>query len=32
MSCALFMIFYKIDTKTTTLMKKELDERKRMET
>jgi len=32
MSCALFMIFYKIDTKTTTLMKKELDERKRKET
>lgn len=28
MSCALFMIFYKIDTKTTTLMKKELDERR----
>jgi len=25
MSCALFMIFYKIDAKTTTLMKKELD-------
>lgn len=28
MSCALFMIFYKIDAKTTTLMKKELDERR----
>jgi len=28
MSCALFMIFYKIDTKTTTLMKKELDARR----
>jgi len=28
MSCALFMIFYKIDSKTTDLMKKELDERR----
>jgi GPH family glycoside/pentoside/hexuronide:cation symporter len=28
MSCAIFMIFYKIDTKTTTLMKRELDERR----
>jgi GPH family glycoside/pentoside/hexuronide:cation symporter len=28
MSCALFMIFYKIDAKTTTLMKKELDSRR----
>jgi GPH family glycoside/pentoside/hexuronide:cation symporter len=28
MSCALFMIFYKIDTKTTTLMKKDLDVRR----
>ncbi len=28
MSCALFMIFYKIDTKTTALMKKELDARR----
>jgi glycoside/pentoside/hexuronide:cation symporter, GPH family len=28
MSCALFMIFYKIDTKTTDLMKKELDARR----
>jgi GPH family glycoside/pentoside/hexuronide:cation symporter len=28
MSCALFMIFYKIDTKTTTLMKRDLDERR----
>jgi len=28
MSCALFMIFYKIDSKTTTLMKKELDARR----
>jgi GPH family glycoside/pentoside/hexuronide:cation symporter len=25
MSCALFMIFYKIDSKTTDLMKKDLD-------
>ena len=31
MSCALFMIFYKIDTKTTTLMKKELDARSAQE-
>jgi len=31
MSCALFMIFYKIDNKTTTLMKKDLDERKKKE-
>jgi GPH family glycoside/pentoside/hexuronide:cation symporter len=29
MSCALFMIFYKIDAKTTTLMKKELDSRRK---
>jgi GPH family glycoside/pentoside/hexuronide:cation symporter len=28
MSCALFMIFYKIDSKTTELMKKDLDERR----
>jgi glycoside/pentoside/hexuronide:cation symporter, GPH family len=28
MSCAVFMIFYKIDTKTTTLMKQELDARR----
>ena len=28
MSCALFMIFYKIDKKTTDQMKKELDERR----
>jgi GPH family glycoside/pentoside/hexuronide:cation symporter len=28
MSCALFMIFYRIDTKTTTLMKQELDARR----
>ena len=28
MSCALFMIFYKIDSKTTDLMKKELDIRR----
>jgi GPH family glycoside/pentoside/hexuronide:cation symporter len=28
MSCALFMIFYKIDSKTTTLMKQELDARR----
>ncbi len=28
MSCALFMIFYKIDAKTTTLMKNELDARR----
>lgn len=31
MSCALFMIFYKIDTKTTTLMKKDLDARREKE-
>jgi len=31
MSCALFMIFYKIDTKTTTLMKQELDVRRAQE-
>ena len=31
MSCALFMIFYKIDTHTTTLMKKELDARRENE-
>ena len=31
MSCALFMIFYKINAKTTTLMKKELDERRAQE-
>jgi len=31
MSCALFMIFYKIDTKTTTLMKEELDARRAQE-
>jgi Na+/melibiose symporter-like transporter len=28
MSCALFMIFYKIDAKTTTLMKKDLQDRR----
>jgi GPH family glycoside/pentoside/hexuronide:cation symporter len=28
MSCAIFMIFYKIDTKTTDLMKKDLDARR----
>ena len=28
MSCALFMIFYKIDAKTTTLMKNDLDARR----
>jgi Na+/melibiose symporter-like transporter len=28
MSCAVFMIFYKIDAKTTTLMKNELDARR----
>ena len=28
MSCAIFMIFYKIDSKTTDLMKKELDVRR----
>jgi len=31
MSCALFMIFYKIDTKTTTLMKTDLDARRAAE-
>jgi len=31
MSCALFMIFYKIDTKTTTLMKQDLDARRAKE-
>ena len=31
MSCALFMIFYTINTKTTTLMKKELDARRAAE-
>ncbi|MDD4969011.1 MAG: MFS transporter [Paludibacter sp.] len=31
MSCALFMIFYKIDTKTTDLMKKELDAKRALE-
>jgi GPH family glycoside/pentoside/hexuronide:cation symporter len=31
MSCALFMIFYKIDAKTTTLMKQELDARRAQE-
>lgn len=31
MSCAIFMIFYKIDLKTTTLMKKDLDERRSQE-
>lgn len=31
MSCALFMIFYKINTKTTTLMKQELDARRAQE-
>ncbi len=29
MSCALFMIFYKIDAETTTLMKKDLDARRK---
>jgi len=29
MSCAIFMIFYKIDTKTTDLMKNDLDERRK---
>ncbi len=28
MSCAIFMIFYRIDSKTTTLMKQELDARR----
>ncbi len=31
MSCALFMIFYKIDSKTTTLMKTDLDARRAAE-
>jgi GPH family glycoside/pentoside/hexuronide:cation symporter len=31
MSCALFMIFYKIDSKTTELMKKDLDARRENE-
>ena len=31
MSCAIFMIFYKIDSKTTTLMKQELDARRAKE-
>ena len=31
MSCAIFMIFYKIDAKTTTLMKRELDARRAKE-
>jgi len=31
MSCAIFMIFYKIDARTTDLMKKELDERRGLE-
>ena len=31
MSCAIFMIFYKIDSKTTDLMKKELDARRELE-
>ena len=31
MSCALFMIFYKIDSKTTDLMKKELDAKRALE-
>jgi len=31
MSCAIFMIFYKIDAKTTTLMKEELDARRSKE-
>jgi GPH family glycoside/pentoside/hexuronide:cation symporter len=31
MSCALFMIFYKIDSKTTALMKKDLDARRENE-
>jgi len=31
MSCAVFMIFYKIDTATTTLMKKDLDARRKNE-
>jgi len=31
MSCAIFMIFYKIDSKTTDLMKKELEAKRAME-
>ena len=31
MSCALFMIFYNIDSKTTDLMKKDLDARRARE-
>jgi GPH family glycoside/pentoside/hexuronide:cation symporter len=31
MSCAIFMIFYKIDTKTTDLMKKDLDAKRVLE-
>jgi len=31
MSCAIFMIFYKIDTKTTDLMKKDLDAKRALE-
>ncbi|MFZ4723981.1 MAG: MFS transporter [Paludibacter sp.] len=31
MSCAIFMIFYKIDSKTTDLMKKELDIKRALE-
>lgn len=31
MSCALFMIFYKIDSKTTDLMKKDLDAKRALE-
>jgi len=31
MSCALFMIFYKIDTETTDLMKRDLDARRSLE-
>ena len=31
MSCVLFMIFYKIDSKTTDLMKKELDAKRALE-
>ena len=31
MSCAIFMIFYKIDTKTTDLMKKDLDAKRLLE-
>jgi GPH family glycoside/pentoside/hexuronide:cation symporter len=31
MSCALFMLFYKIDSKTTDMMKKDLDARREQE-